>query len=95
MLCKTGPHGDSVCGKQRSVLLKRLESWTLKTHVHCVCNSHSTTMCVYPITPRNMLASRKRPTTVGDPRKPSLTLAALRAPTLAYHLCPLKGFNQL
>jgi len=60
LLCKKGPHGVGVRGKQRSILLpKCMESRTLKNHVHFICNSHTTTMCAQPIGPGNMLASSK------------------------------------
>ena len=61
-LCKKGPHGVCVRGKQRSIPLpNRLESWTLKNHVQFICNSHTNTMCADPIGSGNMLTPSKAP----------------------------------
>lgn len=42
-----------------TVLIKRLESCTIaiKQHVQFICNSHSTTMCVYPVDLANIMLS--------------------------------------
>ncbi len=57
LLCKKGPRGVGVRGKQRSILLpNRLESWTLKNHVQFICNSHTTTMRADPTGSGNTLA---------------------------------------
>ncbi|DBA72341.1 TPA: hypothetical protein ACH3X2_010581 [Trebouxia sp. C0005] len=60
LLCKKGSHGVGVHGKQRSILpSNRLESWTLKNHVHFICNSHTTTTSADPIRSGYMLTCSK------------------------------------
>ena len=62
LLCKKGPHGVCVRGKQRSIPLPNcLESRTLKNHVQFICNSHTTRMCADPIGSGNMLTPSKTP----------------------------------